>query len=87
MATKCLESVSIESNNVTVLIPLGANYFATKRGRCILAHVNPHPEERYRPIPEGARGIQFPEFRRHGDRYIDYGQPIFYDNQGNSIKP
>lgn len=77
MATRCIESIVIDSPNTVFVIPSDANYMATKHGRCIFAHVNPHPEDKYFPIPVGSKEVCFPEYRKHGDRYIFYGQPVF----------
>jgi hypothetical protein len=76
MATRCIESVVLNST-VNIPIPTGANCMATKHGKCIFAHANPHFERGYFAVPENARIVSFPQYRRHGDRYIFYGQPVF----------
>jgi len=76
MATRCIESAVINSSEDIFTIPDEANCIATKHGRCIFAYATDLPEK-YTPRPEGAVRISLPGYRKHGDRFIDYGKYNF----------
>jgi hypothetical protein len=86
----CARSVG---NGKKIKIPQGASYYIRKaktvsprKGREPRIHffnANPSPTKRMKPIPPGAAYVSFNmEWNEHT---IEYGQPIFYDPQGNDL--
>jgi len=74
---KCLGSVLIEKGVSIEILPTDnlrrAKSYDLKRGRILFRSNN----EGKHPIPEGFKTICFPHYHRHGDRYINHGDPVF----------
>jgi hypothetical protein len=84
MALTCLASVVIEEGE-KIKKPRGTNCYRVKSGRCIFSKTNPSLEKNYKWWPKNAEYISYPNYRKHGERWINYGDPTFYDCQGNRI--
>ena len=84
------------SNARKIPIPPGTRLFKVKSGKIRFFRCN--GEARYilmndtkmKAMPnleDSAAYVEFPNYRRHdGNRTLNYGTPVFYDNGGNILK-
>jgi len=63
-------------------IPEGVNCYRCKSG--VIRFFRSNPGNRFSRIPEEAREIEF--YMEKNAFNIEYGEPIFYDREGNVLK-
>ena len=81
MAIKHLDSVIIEDNQ-KIEIPENSTHYRCKSGKINFFKVNPTPFPSMKEIPDCAKYICFPIFRKHRGN-INYGEIIFSDKNNN----
>lgn len=75
-------SAIIEDVDTIIRIPQGAIGVKGKSGK---AHFELKNENGNVPIPHGAMYVQYTDYRDERPKFIEYGEPTFYDEQGNMI--
>ena len=58
--------------------PERAKVMKTKGGNVLFYTAPPSPDNHVVQVPEGAKAVQFPDYRAHGERHIEYGAPKFH---------
>jgi len=73
----CKEKIRIPKKN-------GANSYDLKSGKIRFFYTNPQPNKK-RELPLQAIEMSFNEYEKNFHN-IDYGEPIFYNEEGNILK-
>jgi hypothetical protein len=68
-----------------ISIPEGrCNCFKTKSGKVMFFKYNPTLQKGIRTLPKDSAEISFEEYQNHRN-WTNYGEPTFYDKEGNII--
>lgn len=84
MALEFICSQTIKKG-ILISIPKGkCNAFRIKSGEIRFFKYNPTLPKNIQKLPENSKELSFKEYHPH-QRWIHYGNPTFYDQEGNII--